>query len=41
MNTPEYMALWNLQFGVIGIRKKEFVAFQPVDEGLLINLKTL
>lgn len=41
MNTPEYMAMWNLRFGVTGIRKKEFVAFQPVDEGLFINQKTL
>lgn len=41
MNTPEYMAMWNLRFGVTGIRKKEFVAFQPVDEELFINQKTL
>lgn len=29
------MAMWNLRFGVTGIRKKEFVAFQPVDEDCL------
>lgn len=26
------MATWSFQFGDIGIRKKEFIAFRPVDE---------
>lgn len=32
MNTTYYVTMWNFQFWVIGIRKKEFIAFQLVDE---------
>lgn len=41
------MAMWNFQFWVIGIRKKECTAFEPVGERnvrkpeLLVNQKTL
>lgn len=41
------MAMWNFQFWVIGIRKKECIAFEPVGERnvrkpeLLINQKAL
>lgn len=39
--------MWNFQFWVIGIRKKECIAFEPVGERnvrkpkLLVNQKTL
>jgi len=41
------MAMWNFQFWVIGIRKKDCIAFEPVGERnirkpeLLINQKAL